>query len=64
MGRRPATFLQSDVTRALKAAKAAGLPVTGCSIAPGGEIALQFADAQPGLSDLEAWRQRKQHDAR
>jgi hypothetical protein len=34
MARRPATFRQQDVTRALRAARAAGLEVTGYEIEP------------------------------
>lgn len=63
-GRRASAFRQADVARALKAAKAAGMDVTGCKIAPGGEIDLQFASARPGQSELEAWKASRRHDAR
>lgn len=63
MAKRPASFTQADIRRALLAAKSAGLDVTGCRIAPGGEIHLQFAGNRPGLSALEGWKAGK-HDAR
>jgi hypothetical protein len=63
-GRRPAAFRQADVAKALKAAMAAGLDVTGCRIAPGGVIDLQFAGARPGKSELEIWQEKRRHDAR
>ncbi len=62
--RRAAPFRQSDIARALKAAKAAGLDVTGCKIAPGGEIDMQFASARPGETALEAWKASRRNDAR
>ncbi len=40
---RPATLRAADLTRALKAALKAGLPVGGAVIRPSGEIELKFA---------------------
>lgn len=47
---RPATFTQSDVTKVLKAARAAGLPVASVEIDRTGKIVANFggpADAVP-----------------
>lgn len=58
MPRAPATFKQADVTRAIKAARAAGLPVAETRIDREGRIVLVHAEAQakPDLSPLEQWK--------
>ncbi len=62
--RRASPLRQADIARALKAAKAAGLDVTGCRLTPAGEIDLQFAGSRPGKTELELWQEKRRHDAR
>jgi hypothetical protein len=63
--RRPSSFRQSDVTRALRAAKAAGLHVSRCEIDSAGKITivsgektivetLPAATAERALAEWEA----------
>jgi hypothetical protein len=52
--RAPSTFRQQDITKALRAAVAAGLHVTGFEIDPQGKIRVE-TDKQPG-QDSEAGR--------
>ena len=47
MARRPPTFRQQDVTRALRAARAAGVKVSRVEIDNGGKITLVAGDAEP-----------------
>jgi len=57
MGRAPAAFRQSDLTRALKAAKAAGERPRRVRIAPTGEIEMDFeegAQVRPRSNDFDA----------
>ncbi|WP_069049727.1 hypothetical protein [Blastomonas sp. RAC04] len=51
MTTRRATFKQADCTRALRAAVAAGLPVSGFKIDAYGEIHVFCADGQPQTGD-------------
>lgn len=44
MTRRPSTFKQADVARAVKAAQAAGLPIRTVEVTPDGTIRVIFAD--------------------
>jgi hypothetical protein len=46
MSRPPSTFRQQDVTKALKAAVAAGLRVTGYKISAKGEIEVVIGEPQ------------------
>jgi hypothetical protein len=56
MSRAPATFRQTDVTKALKAAVAAGLRVTGFEIDPQGKIrvVIDRTEAQDSTGAREA----------
>lgn len=59
MPRRRAPFTQADITRAIKAAKAAGVEVGSVDIAPDGRIIIRALGAQPkeqgdALADWEA----------
>ena len=51
MTRTPRTFRQGDVTRALKATKAAGLKVTRIEIDQDGKIVLALATEQTSPQD-------------
>jgi hypothetical protein len=64
MSRAPARFKQSDVTRALRAARAAGLEVSGYEVDPvSGRITITTsnsdgAEQKPG-TDLDKWMARR-----
>lgn len=59
MARTPATFKQTDVTRAVKAVQAAGLEVSGVETAPDGTIRVLTSKCAPvPTSALEEWKQR------
>jgi hypothetical protein len=59
MGRGTQTFKQSDLTRALKATKAAGVGVARIEIAKDGTIAIDIGDAtaasDPAISKANDW---------
>lgn len=59
------TFRQSDVTRAIRAAQAVGLPVVGFEIAPDGRIVVLTATEGHDAADaaLDGW-QRGRANAR
>jgi len=53
-----ARFKQADATRALKAAKAAGLRPSGYKIDPSGAIIVMFSDGKaPTTSNSNPWDQ-------
>jgi hypothetical protein len=53
MARAASTFRQSDVTRAIKAAAAAGVHIARIEVAKDGKIVIVTAEAQPALDDLD-----------
>lgn len=55
MRRTPSTFKQSDLTRALRAAAAVGLKVTGYKINPQGEIEVVTGDSPAHDSAASPW---------
>lgn len=59
MARAPATFRKADVVRAVKAAQAAGLEVSGIEATPDGTIRVltQIHQAIPA-SPFDVWKQR------
>ena len=60
---RRATFTQAGITRAIKAAQAAGMQVSRCEIGPDGRIILSSESAPSAPADpFAAWKASK--DAR
>jgi hypothetical protein len=55
-----AAFRQSDITRAIKAAKAAGMAVARCEISSDGSIILSDAAAPEPQSPLAAWKAKRE----
>ena len=47
MARAPSTFRQQDVTRAVKAVRAAGVDIVRVEVAKDGRIVIVTAEAQP-----------------
>jgi hypothetical protein len=62
MSQRPAKFRQVDVMRALKAAKAAGVPISRCEIDADGKIVIvsdvlhMATTVAPAKSAYERWK--------
>ena len=59
MSRQPANFRQSDVVRAINAARACGLVVARTEIGPDGRIVLvhgKGSEVAGAVSELDAWR--------
>jgi hypothetical protein len=65
MSPRPAKFRQVDVTRALRAFKAAGVDISRCEIDAQGKIVIvsdvphMATTVAPGPSALDRWRMKK-----
>ena len=56
VSRAPATFRQSDLTRAIRAAVKAGVRVTGATVDAEGKISLTIGGEQPvQQTDLDRW---------
>lgn len=51
----PAAFKQSDLTRALKGARAAGMKVDRVEIDPNGKIVMLSATATPIVGGGDSW---------
>ncbi|GGD42461.1 hypothetical protein [Aureimonas glaciei] len=56
MTNRAVPFRQADVTRALKGAKAAGMPVVRVEIDRDGKIVLLTAAVQDTLNPFDKWK--------
>lgn len=63
MSQRRRPFYQADITRALKAARAAGFDISGCRIGPDGALDIQFAGAEDKMTALQAWKAGRHRDA-
>ncbi|GAB1364728.1 hypothetical protein MASR1M32_39640 [Rhodobacter sp.] len=50
------TFTQAEVTRAIKAAKAAGMEVSRCEIMPDGRIVMTTDSAAPPEDPFLSWK--------
>ena len=71
MGSKPSTFRQRDVTRALRAAKAAGMEVARLKIDKDGQIVLETEvhpvldrQAESSVGALERWKAETKWDDR
>ena len=70
MPRGPSTFRQTDLTRAIKAARNAGVDVTRAEIAKDGKIVIIIGETCAANADieltpddeLERWRKKKNAD--
>jgi acylphosphatase len=63
MTRRPSTFRQADISRAVKAAQTAGLAIGKVEVAPDGTIRVIVAST-PELSPANSFDQWKSKNAR
>ena len=63
MTRRPSTFRQSDVERAVKAARSAGLDVGVVEVAPDGTIRVMVGatpgESQSATTPFDEWKAKK-----
>lgn len=57
---RRSALRQADMTRALKAAKAAGCEVARIEIEPDGKIVILTGKAEAALSPLRRWEQEQE----
>lgn len=60
---RRATFTQAELTRAIKAAKSAGMTVTRCEISPDGRIVLSEVAEAPEEDVFGAWKAKRASNA-
>ena len=65
MSGRPHQIRQADLTRALRAAKAAGLEVAGFTIEPDGRVVIQTggSSGEEQTSPLDRWMADHAHQA-
>lgn len=56
-----AGFRQSDLTRAIRAAKLAGMAVTRCEILPDGRIVLSEAAAESTDNPFDTWKSQREN---
>lgn len=64
MGRAAATFKQSDLTRALKGAKAAGVAVARVEVGTDGKIIIVVGEPAPGDAPNELDRELKEFEGK
>jgi hypothetical protein len=57
---RRAAFKQADLTRALRAAVAAGMKPSGYRIDPAGAIVVMFGDGTPKAANANPWDEELQ----
>lgn len=57
---RRTTFTQAELTRAIKAAKSAGMAVTRCEISPDGRIVLSEQAVQPIEDVYGEWKAKRE----
>jgi hypothetical protein len=62
MSRVAQKFRRREVERAIRAVKAAGLPVSAVRINPQGQIEVETAKATNSVTDLDSWLAEKGHD--
>jgi hypothetical protein len=60
---RRAAFTKAEVTRALQAVQAAGLPVARCEIMPDGRIVVCTESADEPQNALDAWKANRGRNA-
>jgi hypothetical protein len=53
MARPPTTFRQADVTKAVKAARSAGVDIVRVELTKDGRIVIVTAEAHPAVHDLD-----------
>jgi hypothetical protein len=64
MARTPSTFRQQDVTRAIRAARAAGVDIARVEIARDGRIVMVTAEVQCAAQDDDLDRELAEFEAR
>jgi hypothetical protein len=61
MSRVAQKFRRTEVVRAIKAVKAAGLPVSAVRVSPQGQIEVETAKVTDSVADLDSWLAKKGH---
>lgn len=62
MSRVAQKFRRTEVMRAIRAVKAAGLPVSAVRINPQGQIEVETARVADSVTDLDSWLAKGGHD--